>query len=185
MIIISAHADTNFKNVKLTVEDEYYKGYLDNYVGVFAVMKAYFSGEINFDYVRVELTYGEETDMEGAKQVSKNVKVDDLVIVVDVTATPTDTDFVIEKCKSDKVRKFLEDTLTDFRFDLYKGCPDPVSNMDEVDIYKRKTDNYFFLGLPCSGGDYNLDVVQCKIRSVDEAARSLIKICNDYENFNI
>lgn len=185
MIIISAHADTNFKNVKLTVEDDYYKGYLDNYVGVFAVMKAYFSGEINFDHVRVELTYGEETDMEGAKQVAKEVTADDLVIVVDVTATPTDKDFVIEKCKSSNVRDFLKDTLAGFSYDLYEGCPDPVSNMDEVEVYKRKTENYFFLGLPCIGGDYNSDEVKCKIKSVDEAARALIKICNDYENFNI
>ena len=102
MIIISAHADTNFKKVNLQIEGDYYKGYLDNYVGVYAVMKAYFSGKMNFDYVRVELTYGEEIDMAGAKKVAEEITNDDLVIVVDVTATPTKKDFVIEKCESKK-----------------------------------------------------------------------------------
>lgn len=159
MILISAHTDTNFKKVNLQIEGKYYKGYLDNYVGVYSVMKAYFSGEINFDYVRIELTYGEEIDMAGAKGVAEDVTKNDLVIVVDVTGTPTDKDFVIEKCKSEKVRKFLQETLSDFNYDLYEGCPDPISNKDEIEVYKQKTDNYFFLVLPCTGGDYNRTVV--------------------------
>lgn len=183
MLVISAHSDTNFKKINLLIEGDYYNGYLDNYVGVYAVMKAYFSGKINFDYVRVELTYGEETDMEGAKKVSEEITGDDLVIVVDVTATPTTKDFVIEKCESKEVKIFLEKTLFDFSYDLYKHCPDPVSNKDEVDIYKQKTDNYFFLGLPCKGGDYNRDAVKCKIKTVDEAAKGLIKICENYKVF--
>jgi len=183
MIIISAHSDTNFKTVKLSIDGDYYKGYLDNYVGVYAAMKAYFSGEIGFEHVRLDLTYGEETDMEGAKLVAKDVTGNDLVIVVDVTATSTNKDFVIEKCKSKKVKQFLEDTLVDFNYDLYSGCPDPISNIDEVEVYKHKTNNYFFLGLPCSGGNYNNVEVKCGIKSLDEAARALIKICKDYKNF--
>lgn len=184
MIFISAHSDTNFKKVRLNIDGECYNGYLDNYIGVYAVMKAYFSGEISFEYVRLELTYGEEVDMEGARQVAKDVTSNDLVIVVDVTATPTDKDFVIEKCKSKKVKKFLDDILGDFKYDLYEGCPDPVSNVDEVEVYKHKTKNYFFLGLPCFGGDYNSVEVKCRIKSVDEVSRALIKICKDYENIS-
>jgi len=185
MIFISAHSDTNFKKVRLNIDGECYKGYLDNYIGVYAVMKAYFSGSISFEYVRLELTYGEEVNMEGAKQVAKEVTSNDLVIVVDVTATKTNKDFVIEKCKSKKVNKFLEDILIDFNYDLYEGCPDPVSNVDEVEVYKHKTKNYFFLGLPCTGGDYNLFEVKCKIKSIDEVARALIKICKEYKSFSI
>jgi len=184
MIFISAHADTNYKRVNLEIENEYYKGYLDNYVGVFVAMKAFFSGEINFDYVRMELTPDEEIDMRGAKEVAKEITKDDLVIVIDVTGTNTDKDFVIEKAKSENVRKFLNETLINFNYDIYEGCPDPISNIDEVEVYKKKTSNYFFLGLPCIGGDYNSVEVKCKIKSVEEAAKALIKICKDYKNFN-
>ena len=183
MIIISAHSDTNFKNISLRIENDSYVGYLDNYAGVYSALKAYFSGEIDFHYVRLELTYGEETDFAGAIEVAKDIQPDDLVIVLDVTATPTEKDFVIEKCKSDEVEGFLKDTLQDFSYDLYKDCPDPVSSIDEVEVYKEKTEHYFFLGLPCYGGDYNHVDVKCKIRSVDQVAKALIEICRNYNNF--
>lgn len=183
MIIISAHADTNFKKVELKIDGQNFKGYLDNYVGVYSVMKAFFSGQMSSKDVRVELTYGEETDMEGAKQIAKQVKRDDLVIVVDVTSTPTEKDFVIEKCRSEKVKEFLKRSLEGFSYDIYKDCPDPVSDMDEVEVYKKKTDHYFFLGLPCTGGDYNSDVVSCKIRSVEQTAHALLKICGNFKEF--
>lgn len=184
MIIISAHSDTNFKKVKLQTTADSYNGYLDNYVGVYAAMKAYFSGDISFDYVRMELTYGEETGMSGAKEVAREVTNNDLVIVMDVTGTPTVKDFVVEKCKSDRVENFLRKTLKGFHFDLYKDCPDPISNMDEIEVYKKKTDNYFFLGIPCKGGDYNLKTVECSKRSIEECAKALIAICKNYKNFS-
>lgn len=183
MIIISAHSDTNYKRVNLEIEGEYYKGYLDNYVGVYTAMKVFFSGEVNFDYVRIELTPDEEIDMRGARMVAKDVKKHDLVIVIDVTGTETDKDFVIEKCKSHDLRKFLVSTLDGFSYDIYEDCPDPVSNEDEVEVYKHKTDQYFFLGLPCHGGDYNFTETKCKIRTVEEAAKAVIKICKNYKNF--
>jgi hypothetical protein len=183
MIIISAHSDTNYKRVNLEVEGDCYKGLLDNYVGVYTAMKAFFSGEINYDYVRIELTPDEEIDMRGARMVAKEVTRHDLVIVIDVTGTDTDKDFVIEKCKSPVLRKFLEETLDGFSYDIYEDCPDPVSNEDEVEVYKHRTEFYFFLGLPCHGGDYNFTETKCKIRTVDEAARAVVKICKDYNNF--
>ena len=73
MIIISAHSDTNYKRVDLEIEGDCYKGLLDNYVGVFVAMKAFFSGEINYDYVRIELTPDEEIDMRGAELVAEEV----------------------------------------------------------------------------------------------------------------
>lgn len=183
MIFISAHSDTNYKHVKLKRDDEFYIGHQDNYVGVYSVMKAYFSGQLDHKHVRVELTYGEETDFEGALEVAEKIKKNDLVIVVDVTATPTKKDFVIEKCKSPIVQHFLTDTLKNYKYDLYKDCPDPVSNLDEVEIYKNKTKHYFFLGLPCEGGDYNLEAVRCKIKSVKKVSKALIDICKNYDHF--
>lgn len=183
MILVSAHSDTNFKTTKLRVEDGKYIGYLDNFVGVYAAMKAYFSGELDHEFVRIELTYGEEIDFAGAIEVSADVQKDDLVIVMDVTATPTDKDIVIEKAASPIVRKFLEETLTGFSYDMYEGCPDPVSNSDEVEVYKHKSDYCFFLGLPCEGGDYNSIEVMCKTISVDECARAIIEIAKNYNNF--
>ena len=183
MILISAHSDTNFKTTKLRRENGYYVGYLDNFVGVYAAMKAYFSGELDYDYVRVELTYGEEIDFAGALEVAEDVQKDDLVIVMDVTATPTDKDLVIEKAASQQVRDFLAETLTGISYDLYEECPDPVSNSDEVEVYKHKSDYCFFLGLPCSGGDYNSVEVKCKESSIDAAAKAIIEISKNYNNF--
>jgi hypothetical protein len=183
VILVSAHSDTNFKTTKLRIEDDSYVGYLDNFVGVYAAMKAYFSGKLDHEYVRVELTYGEEIDFAGAIEVSADVKKDDLVIVMDVTATPTDKDIVIEKAASSIVRQFLEETLQGFSYDMYEGCPDPVSNSDEVEVYKHKSDYCFFLGLPCSGGDYNAKEVRCKTKSIDEAAIAIIEIAKNYNNF--
>ena len=55
-------------------EVEYY-GHMDNFGGVYAVMKAYFSGKLPQKGVRIEVTYGEETDMEGAKEVARTINV--------------------------------------------------------------------------------------------------------------
>lgn len=183
MILVSAHSDTNFKTTILRVEGDSYIGYLDNFVGVYAAMKAYFSGQLDYEYVRIELTYGEEVDFAGAKEVAEDVQKDDLVIVMDVTATPTDKDIVLEKAASPVVRQFLEETLDGFSYDMYEGCPDPVSDSDEVEIYKHKSDYCFFLGLPCTGGDYNAKEVSCKTQSVEAAAKAIIEIAKNYNNF--
>ncbi|MBS1516482.1 MAG: hypothetical protein JSS91_00160 [Bacteroidetes bacterium] len=183
MIIISAHADTNYKRVHLRIDDDEYVGFLDNYAGVYTAMKTFFSGEVNSENVRIELTPDEEIDMRGAKEVAKEVRRDDLVVVIDVTGTETEKDFIIEKCKSAKVRNFVNSTLKEFSYDIYEGCPDPVSDMDEIEVYKLKTDYYFFLGIPCRGGDYNFSETRCRIRSIDEASKALIEICRNYERF--
>lgn len=183
MIIVSAHSDTNFKKSVAKISDESYVGFLDNYVGVYAAMKALFSGEIKTEEVRIELTYGEEKGLLGAKELAHEINKDDLVIVIDVTGTATEKDFVIEKCKSDKLENFLRQTLDGMKYDLYKECPDPISDQDEVEVYKYKSDYTFFLGLPCVGGDYNSIEVSCKTASVDAVAKALILICNNYENF--
>lgn len=183
MIFISAHSDTNFKHVVLKSDNTHYTGHLDNFVGVYSVLKSYFSGEINFPYVRVELTYGEETDFAGALEVAEDIEETDLVIVVDVTGTPTEKEFVIEKAANPIVREFLNDVLKKFSYDIYEGCPDPISNLDEVEIYKAKSPYCFFLGIPCTGGDYNTVDVSCKKSSLEELSGALIQICRHYGKF--
>ena len=98
MLVISAHADTNFRRHSLAVRGGEYLGHLDNLVGVHAVMLAYFSGRLAPGRARIELTYGEEEDFAGARRVAPTLGPRDLVAVVDVTATPTRAGFVIEKC---------------------------------------------------------------------------------------
>jgi hypothetical protein len=51
----------------------------------------------------LEITYAEETTMEGAREVARTLSKADIVLVVDVTGTPTQKDIVIEKCYN-KVR---------------------------------------------------------------------------------
>lgn len=58
MLVISAHADTNFSSHKLKkLQDGAIEGHLDNFSGVHAVMKAYFSGKLDRGNVRVVDVY--------------------------------------------------------------------------------------------------------------------------------
>ena len=131
MLIVSCHADTGFENHSLLHKNNSYYGHMDNFVGVYGVMKAYFSGRISGNHTRIELTYGEETDMEGAKEVVNTLNEQDIVIIVDVTGTPTSKDLVIEKCKHPKMNDYLTKALNGISFDLYADCPYPVSCYDE------------------------------------------------------
>ncbi len=96
--------------------------------------------------------------------------------MVDVTGTPTKKDLVIEKCADPRTRKFLEKTLKGMKFDLYEDCPDPIADSDESDVYVKKCPHTFFLGIPCTGGDYNAGVVRCRQASLDAAAEALCRI---------
>jgi hypothetical protein len=68
-LVISCHADTGFPAHRLNRERGACVGHLDNFVGVHAVMNAYFSGRMDAPNLRIELTYGEETGMAGAYEV--------------------------------------------------------------------------------------------------------------------
>ena len=184
MSVISCHADTGYPHHCLErLEGGILRGHLDNFSGVYAVMKAFFSGRLTHDYVRIELTYGEETDMAGAHEVRKTLKKRDLVVVVDVTGTPTTSDFVIEKCRNKAVRTFLEEALAGMAFDLYKDCPDPVADQDETDVYSEKCKKTFFLGVPCTGGDYNAGAVVCQERSLDAIADAICRLADAFPEF--
>ena len=177
MLVISAHADTNFSSHRLKkLPGGAVEGHLDNFSGVHAVMKAYFSGKITGDNVRIELTYGEEKGLLGAKEVAKTLCPDDVVLVVDVTATPTEKDFVVEKCSEPELQRFLKKALAGLSYDLYPDCPDPVSQSDEVDVYSKVCRRTCFIGVPVTGGDYNAGAVRCKEWSLEAIAEALCRI---------
>ena len=176
MLVISCHADTGFPTQRLARDGDRYRGHLDNFAGVFAVMRAYFSGELPAAGVRIELTEGEETDMSGARRVAETLSPGDVVIVVDVTGAETAADFTIEKCREPGLRRLLEAALAGLDYDLYDDCPDPISATDESDVYSETCPWTCFLGIPVGGGDYNLEEVVCREASLAAAAAALIRI---------
>lgn len=151
---------------------------MDNFIGVHAVMQAYFSGRMSGEGVRIELTWGEEEGLLGAREVARTLGAGDTVIVVDVTGTPTRKDFVIEKCRDVSLRADLEGALAGLRYDLYAGCPDPISDCDEVDVYEPVCPRTCFLGVPVTGGDYNAGVVRAKEASVEAVAEALCRLAS-------
>lgn len=175
--VISCHADTGFRTHRLRKSlDGNYLGHLDNFVGVHAVMRAYFSGRLDFPGVCIELTDGEEVDMAGAREVLRTLSAEDTVVVVDVTGTPTARDLVIEKCRSAEMQALVRRALTGLSYELHADCPDPVSDQDECDIYSPHLARVCFLGIPCSGGDYNAGLVSCREASIAAAAEALIRL---------
>jgi hypothetical protein len=183
MLIISCHADTGFPSHALHDQGEgLLYGHLDNFAGVYAVMQAYFSGRWDQDFLRIELTYGEEVDFAGAYEVLDSLNPEDIVIVVDVTATPTSRDFVIEKCEDEELQEFFEASLEGMSYHLYDFCPDPVSDQDEVEVYRSKC-RACFLGIPCFGGDYNEGKVYTYRRNLVAVAEALCRISENFGSF--
>ena len=184
MLVFSCHADTCFYEHRLEKRpDGVVHGHLDNFAGVHAVMKAFFSGKMFKDHVRIELTYGEEDDFEGAEEVLRTLRKHDMVVVVDVTGAKTSKDFLFEKCKDAKVREFLKETLSGMEFEVHKGCPDPQSDEDEVDVYKEKVRTAFSLSIPVFGGDYNDGPVSCREQSIDAVAEAITRIADAFPRF--
>jgi len=175
-LVISCHADTGFPSHRLRRIQDTCIGHLDNFAGVHAVMNAYFSGMMDLPCLRIELTYGEETDMEGAYEVLQTLSENDVVVVVDVTGTLTNCDITIEKCASPEMQTFVTGALEGMSYRLYEGCPDPVADEDECDVYAEKTERVFFLGIPCYGGDYNTEQVSCRQASITAATEALIRL---------
>jgi hypothetical protein len=179
-LVISCHADTGFRSHRLNRANGVFVGHLDNFAGVHVVMNAYFSGRMTTDSVRIELTYGEETDMEGACEVRKTLSPGDVVVVVDVTGTETERDITIEKCRSPRMRRFVCAALNGLSYALYEGCPDPIADADECDVYGEELDSVFFLGIPCTGGDYNAGVVACREASIRTASEALLRLAERF-----
>lgn len=181
MLIISCHADTGFGTHQLEkLEHGIVRGKLDNFAGVYAVMQAYFSGQLTYDYLRIELTYDEEGEMEGAKEVLRTLRKHDVVMVVDVTGVPTQKDFVIEKCKNPALKACLEEILQGMSYDLYVGCEDPIANEDEVNVYSQYCPYTFMLALPCFGGDYNAGAVDMREQTLTSVAQAIGKIAKNF-----
>lgn len=184
--VVSCHADTGFRSHRLKrTEDGMCFGHLDNFAGVHAVMNAYFSGRMDLPNVRIELTYGEETEMEGAYEVLDTLSASDVVVVVDVTGTQTNKDITIEKCRSRKVQSFVKVALANLSYDLYEGCPDAVTDEDECDVYTEELEHVFFLGIPCHGGNYNDDLVSCREASIAAATEAIIRLASAFSRVGI
>ena len=176
-LVISCHADTGFKTHQLSIDKSgSYFGHLDNFIGVHAVMQSYFSGKVNYENIRIELTYGEERGMEGAYEVLKTLHKNDVVIVVDVTGIPTNKDITIEKCSDKWMQNFINKALAGISYDLYKDCPDPIADEDESDVYREKLGKVCFLGIPCYDGNYNEGMVRARPKSIKAASQALIRI---------
>ena len=186
-LIISAHADTGFKSHRLRrarpgQHNALLYGHLDNFVGVHAVMQAYFSGRLDLPRVQINLTYGEESgDFAGAREVAKRLRPHDVVLVVDVTGTPTKADIVFENAKNANMRRLIRKYLAGTSYDLYVGCPDPVANQDETDVYRRVCPYTVFLGIPVLGGDYNRRRVYCRPQSIAAAAEAICRFAEGWE----
>jgi hypothetical protein len=185
MLVLSCHADTGFDFHRLErLANGLLRGRLDNFAGVYAVMKAYFSGRLTFDFVRIELTYGEETgNYDGAREVVETLNPHDVVIVVDVTGSLTHSDLSIEKCPDPAVQEFLREALAGLSYDLHAGCPDPISDCDETDVYLGRCRRTFFLGVPVAGGDYNAGDVTCREKTIEAAAEAICRIAERFSDF--
>eukprot|EP01103_Thecamoeba_quadrilineata_P001697 TRINITY_DN11545_c0_g1_i1.p1 TRINITY_DN11545_c0_g1~~TRINITY_DN11545_c0_g1_i1.p1 ORF type:complete len:213 (-),score=32.26 TRINITY_DN11545_c0_g1_i1:231-869(-) len=169
-VIISAHGDTNWQSHHLEhrlrsrdtendnihnnndkdsnnnndeLEIEYY-GHMDNFGGVYAVMQAYFSGKLTVGpskgKVQVEITYGEETDMKGAKEVARKVQPNDVVIVVDVTGAITNKNFVIEKCFQKRMKKFITKILREATSIKDWGKSGIISTLTSISSFGQRSD---------------------------------------------
>ena len=184
MLVISCHADTGFNSHALRrLEGGQVEGQLDNFAGVHAVMLAYFSGRLTRGDIRIALTHGEELGCLGAIELLPALGEGDLVAVVDVTGSPTRKDFTVEKCGNARVEAFLRLALGGLSYDLYRGCPDPVSDADETDVYVEKCPFTFFLGLPVEGGDYNAGPVRCRLASIQAVAEAICRIAEQFDRF--
>jgi hypothetical protein len=184
LLIISCHADTGFYAHSLrNVGNGVVEGNPDNFAGVYAVMKAFFSGRLCHDYLRIELTYGEESDFAGALEVQKSLRKHDVIIVVDVTGTETICDMVFEKCRQRALKDYLSTVLEGMSFEIHEHCPDPVADENEVDVYSKSHAHVCMLAIPCQGGDYNEGAVQCREKSIDAVAEALCRIAGHFPSF--
>jgi hypothetical protein len=79
---------------------------------------------------------------------------------------------------------FVNKALKGMSYDIYEGCPDPIANEDECDVYTQKLQNVFFLGIPCYGGDYNEAEVSCKESGVAAVTEALIRLAAAFRDMN-
>jgi hypothetical protein len=99
---------------------------------------------------------------------------------VDVTGIPTARDVTIEKCASPALQALVHRALAGLSYDLFAGCPDPISDCDECDVYAEVVPRVFFLGIPCTGGDYNAGVVRCRPASLAAASEAVVRLARAF-----
>ena len=184
MLVVSCHADTNFHSHTLErIDEDRIHGHLDNFAGVHAVMRAYFSGRLAGGHVRIALTHGEEVDFAGARELLPSLAPDDLVLVVDVTGVEVDADLTLEKCRQRELRNWLAQTLAGLRVAIYEDTPDPVADADESDVYAIRCPFTCFVGVLCSGGDYNEGPVDGRESAIAAVSEAICRIAEAYADW--
>jgi hypothetical protein len=58
-IIFVCHGDHNFDTVKCSLNGDVWTGHMDNLLGVYTCMQAYFSGKMPHNCCNIRVTYGE------------------------------------------------------------------------------------------------------------------------------
>lgn len=82
------------------------------------------------------------------------------------------------------------DFKSQFSYEIYTGCEDPVANQDESDVYRLGTPFCFFMGIPVRGGqvgkfrskgDYNDGPVFVRQMDLDATVCALICLSTTFE----
>jgi len=93
-IVFSAHGDTCFGESACRLvprsKGKLFFGHMDNFAGVHAMLKAYYSGALPSKRIHCKITHGEEKStngvyFSGARDVMRDLKPQDFVAVIDVT----------------------------------------------------------------------------------------------------
>lgn len=184
MILISAHGDLAKEfTCGRTIEDlgEYYKGALDNVLGIYVVTRALFEVGLPKD-VAIEFTDGEETDFLGAfKYGMKHRKYTDMALAVDVTVQSSKYAITIENFihkKTEKlVRKIFKGQEANYPIKYIprlKGCD------DEASAYRLLGIPSLSVGIPieCSSGKYHTYATKIKKYKIRRAAEALSILAN-------
>lgn len=198
-IFFVCHGDHNFDVVKCTLDGSTWTAHMDNLLGVYTCLQAYFSGKLPTDCCNIQITYGEEKStvdkhgnmvgFAGAREVMETITEDDLIVVVDVTSLPEKYkgfDFSIEKCQNPVLGEFLRETFKeDFKYDIFEYTPDTEAFEDETDAFIEVTKNVFFFGVVVWGGDYNAGPVKSSVETNKKAVEALILLANSFKkNWN-
>lgn len=59
-----------------------------------------------------------------------------------------------------------------------------MANEDECDVYREKLKKVCFLGIPCTGDDYNNSMVTAKHKSVEMATQAIIQLVTAFSEKN-
>lgn len=179
MILISAHGDLAKEFVRgRTIQDlgEYYRGALDNALGVYIVTKALFEQGFPED-VEVEFTDGEEIDFLGAfKYGMKHRRYADMALAVDVTVQPAKYAITVENFIHKKTEKLVKKIFKgkEAKYPI-KYIPRLHGCDDEASAYRLLGIPSLSIGIPIESvtGKYHAYTTKIKKYKIEQAAEAL------------